>query len=311
MISAGHLKIGPLCWNLRVPAGCRVHYPDPAYRGFWTACDPSDAESPASSSVAGIRTMPVSVQRKALAIPVTEPMYRAGLNWAIWEDGPDCVICSGFHGRERARVYCRLSHALDHAVLNLDPEGVGTDSAMWSAPLRYPLDQILSWALLSRCGGLVLHSALAVKDGLGWVFAGRSGAGKSTLSALCHARGWRILNDDRAMVFHRDGRLRVSGTPWHGSGRFAEADEVPLGGIYFLHQALQNRVEPMTESSVRLALLDVAGIPWFEDAWAQGALDAVERIARTADVAACYFTNTLSVVDVLESHRLEGVGVCA
>ena len=180
------------------------------------------------------------------------------------------------------------------------------------APLRYPVDQIWTWGLLSQLGGALLHAAVAVKDGTGWVFAGRSGAGKSTLAGLCRAEGWRILNDDRAMVFRRGGAWRVAGTPWHGSGRFAEAAEVPLGGIYLLRQARDNRLEPVSRSRARLALLDVAAVPWFEETWAQGILDGLDRLTRDVEIARFHFSKTPQAVRALagiqESQR---AGVCA
>lgn len=146
--------------------------------------------------------------------------------------------------------------------------------------------------MLARIGGALLHAAVAVNDGVGHVFTGRSGAGKSTISALLRAEGWRVLNDDRVVVFRRGGAWRVAGTPWHGSGRFAEAAEVPLAGIHFLQQAAECRRESMAASQIRLALLDVTAVPWFEDSWSQGILDGLDRLAREVEVDRFHFAKT-------------------
>jgi len=195
--------------------------------------------------------------------------------------------------------------------LSIDPDLVGEDPDRFVSPLLYPLDQILSWGMLSRVGGVLLHAAVAVRDGAGWVFAGHSGAGKSTLSELCHAEGDRILNDDRVMVFQRDGEWKVAGTPWHGSGRFAEAAEVPLGGLFFLKQADSERIEDLTPSEARLELLNVAAVPWFEESWSQGMLDGLEQVVQGVECRRFHFTKTPAAVQVLRSAQRGEEEVCA
>ena len=153
---------------------------------------------------------------------------------------------------------------------------------------------------------------MAVKDGRGWVFTGRSGAGKSTISALLRAEGWRILNDDRVVVFRRGGEWRVAGTPWHGSGRFAEAAEVPLAGIHFLQQAAECRMEAMPAEQARLALLDVGAVPWFVETWSQGILDGLDRLANDVAVHRFHFTNTPAAAQAMAAVQgSRRTGVCA
>jgi hypothetical protein len=131
------------------------------------------------------------------------------------------------------------------------------------------------------------------------LFAGRSGAGKSTLAALCHAEGWRILNDDRAMVFRRDREWRVAGTPWHGSGRFAEAAKCRWAALFLLKQAGEDRIEPVDAAQARLALLDVAAVPWFAEDWSQGILDGLDGLVREIEPARLHFTKTAEAVAML------------
>mgnify|MGYP003588793862 FL=1 len=104
----------------------------------------------------------------------------------------------------------------------------------------------------------------------------------------------------------------MAGTPWHGSGRFAEAAEVPLAGIHFLQQAAECRMEPLSTAQARLALLDVAAVPWFEETWAQGILDGLDRLTRDVEIARFHFSKTPQAVRALagiqESQR---AGVCA
>lgn len=319
MRETGQLTVGPLRFSLRTAELGSVRYADPAYAGFFAESagqtvpasrDLGAALDGAQDLAPALAEMPVNVVRRAERLPAGEPLWQAGGHWAVWEDGADLVFHVGLQAPEAAKYACRAARDVSRAELAIPP-------AAWTggnleSPLRYPLDQILSWGLLSRMGGALLHSAVALKDGVGYVFAGRSGAGKSTLSALCHAAGWRILNDDRAMVFRRGGEWRVAGTPWHGSGRFAEAAEAPLGGLFFLQQAAACRVESLTAKAARLALLDVAAVPWFEEAWSQGTLDGLDRLVRDVETSRFHFTKTPDAVAALASAQpFQRSGACA
>jgi len=294
------LNIGPLRMALRAESAGTVHYSAPAYAGFYSD---SGASEP-------LCEMPVELSRQVLSIPSGDPLWLADRHWAIWEEGEDLVCCVGIHRREHPLFHCRIARDGSIARLSLDPEMAGADPAVFESPLCYPMDQILSWGMLSRMGGVLLHAAVAVRDGVGWVFAGHSGAGKSTLSALCHAEGYRILNDDRVMLFQRNGEWRVAGTPWHGSGRFAEAAEVPMGGLFLLRQAAENRMESISALQAKLALLDVAAVPWFEDSWSQGILDGLEQLVQGVDCRRFHFTKTPEAVRVLTAHQECPAGVC-
>ena len=289
---SGHLDVGPLRIRLRTDGPARVRYSAPAYAGFFSPAAPRSGAGP-------LAALSLDVAFGKSSVPARPPFWRIGQSWAVWEEGADLLFLAGFHAPDSAFFGCRVARDLSRAELAVDPELPGSVPGQMEAPLRYPLDQVVSWGMLSRFGGALLHSAVAVRDGVGYVFAGRSGAGKSTLAGLCRTAGWRILNDDRAMVFRRGGEWRVAGTPWHGSGRFAEAAEVPLGGIYLLHQASRNRVEPVACSQARLALLDVAAVPWFEDSWAQGILDGLNRLVGEVDIRRFHFTKTPAAVQAL------------
>jgi len=118
-------------------------------------------------------------------------------------------------------------------------------------------------------GGLLLHGALAVRDGAGFILAGPSGAGKSTAARRLPA-SWLPLSDDCALVV-RDPSGLYWAHPWptwsllRDNGPVASwpvERAVPLKALLFLIQSPSDRAEPVlatpaaaliVESAVQLA----------------------------------------------------------
>jgi len=137
-------------------------------------------------------------------------------------------------------------------------------------PLSHPLDGLLVSSLLGTGYGIMLHSCGVIDRGCGIVFAGTSGAGKSTTAWLWDAHaGVRVLNDDHTIVRRIDGEYRVYGTPWHGEGGMALADDAPLKHLFILKHAASNRVTPLTPAQAAAALLVRA----FPALWSAPAMD--------------------------------------
>lgn len=304
MKAVGQLDIGPLRLKLQADRLGPVRYTAPGYRNFFSPAGTCSGPEP-------LATLALDLVPRATPLPAADPLWARGQCWAVWDQGADLLCCAGFQEPGRARYGCRVARDLSRAELAIDPAWLAAHPGGLEAPLHYPLDQFLSWGLLAQIGGALVHGAAAIHEGTGWVFAGRSGAGKSTLAGLCHAQGWQILNDDRAMIFRRGGEWRVAGTPWHGSGCFAEAEEAPLGGIFLLRQAVAEQVQLLPAAQARLALLDVAAVPWFEDSWAQGTLDGLNRLVTDRPLAEFHFTRSPAAVRAAETFFHQQSGVCA
>lgn len=288
MISvATRLHVGPVAVALSGKHGSGViHYSDWPYREFLTP--------PPEGPLRPRRCLRVLVQSSPPAPPARPPDYAAGRNWALWREGATRVLATGWLARPVPRSLCRLDARLTHAELFV--EGDPAD-----APLRYPLDQVLSWGLLASCGAVLVHAAAVERDGVGVLLVGRSGAGKSTLAALCAEEGWDILNDDRAIAFRTGGRWRLAGTPWHGSGRFARNRTAALGAVCLLQQDSRDALEELSAAQARLALLETVSVPWFEEEWSQGALNAVAALAAGSPCYRFGFTRNLSAVRALDA----------
>ena len=278
------LHIGPVCFRFLQQEV--IVYSAWAYRDFW---------KPVDSVYRPTTTLPVELYAGAIDVPDREPDYAAGDHWYFYDRLDKGLLFVYRPTSLGERTFCQVDR--DLSACRLYVEGDISD-----APLRYPLDQILTWGMLGKCGGVLLHAAGVEHDGVGYVLAGRSGAGKSTLSGFCHEAGWDILNDDRVIV-HPDpvtGQWFLSGTPWHGTGRFAKNRTVPLGGVYLLQQDKENIAEEIALQEARYALMDVAGIAWFEEVWSQQALDAIARLTQEVPVRRLRFTRSADAVEALK-----------
>ena len=287
MNEVADIRMGPICYRLASTEPVTIYYDDWAYQPFVRP-----ASSQADPRVEKI--VSVHLHQGGLACPDPEPLFAAGQNWAVWSEAEGrYLFCAGFAGRDVARRACLVDAGLQQVDLYMDGE-------LSYEPLRYPLDQVLSWGILGQCGGVMLHAAVVEHKGEGILFAGRSGAGKSTLSTFCHQAGWPILNDDRAMVFPRSGRWWVAGTPWHGSGKYADNRELPLRAIYLLTQDRHNEVIELPLQETRRTLLDVTSIPWFEPTWSQHILSNIEQLTADLPLRRFHFTRSAEAVATLE-----------
>lgn len=111
--------------------------------------------------------------------------------------------------------------------------------------------------ITSKRQTLLIHASAVVKDGRAYVFLGRSGTGKST-----HARLWlenipesKLLNDDNPIIYIKQGKVYVCGSPWSGKTPCYIREEYPLAGIVRLHQAPENKIIPIRSLKAYAAFL--------------------------------------------------------
>ncbi len=119
------------------------------------------------------------------------------------------------------------------------------------------------------CGGLLLHGALAEKNGVGVMLAGPGRAGKTTASQRLPLP-WRSLSDDMTLLV-RDDRGTYWCHPWPTWSSFLFAGTggtwdvqyaVPLKGIFFLKQAQQEEISPLGAAQTVCLLTELAEQAW-------------------------------------------------
>ena len=168
--------------------------------------------------------------------------------------GRVCEVSSGKPVRSRRvagkhRVICRLSAGRGRSAAAYRMERIATAIAVRS---------------LAR-GGLLLHGALAVRDGAGFILAGPSGIGKSTASRRLPAP-WLPLSDDCALVV-RDANGLYWAHPWPTWSRLRDhgpvaswpvEQAVPLKALLFLTQSSSDRAEPVTATPATALIMESA-----------------------------------------------------
>ncbi len=169
--------------------------------------------------------------------------------------------------------------------------------------LDYPLDELLFQHRLAREGAVEVHACGIVWKGRTLLFCGRSGGGKTTTARLWrrHARGARILSDDRVVL--RPGRtgVRAHGTPWHGDGGLASPLSAPLGALFFLRHGRATRIEPLSRAEAAARLFARSFPPPWDLEGVEGALDACADAATTVPAFALAFCPDRTAVEVVQS----------
>jgi hypothetical protein len=116
--------------------------------------------------------------------------------------------------------------------------------------------RIVHTLLLARQGGLLLHSASAIRNGKAFLFAGVSGAGKTTISRLAPG-DVTLLTDEISYVRRHENRgYAAFGTPFTGElAKLGENVSAPVAALYLLTQGPANRIDPVPAGEAARALL--------------------------------------------------------
>jgi SynChlorMet cassette protein ScmC len=116
-------------------------------------------------------------------------------------------------------------------------------------------------------GGVLIHGALAERDGFGVIMAASSGTGKTTASHRLPAP-WRSLCDDTTLMV-RDAEGDYWAHPWPTWSRLVEdgaggrtwdvQSAVPVKGIFVLARAVEDRAERVGPGHAVSLLMDCVG----------------------------------------------------
>lgn len=192
------------------------------YAGFCAATEKS-FEAPAIEFDVELCPPPVGDPDADVSVKYSHGIWKLGRGDFLAEWNP-----AGGHGRVRQS---RNPHSID-AVL-----------------------RIVHSLVLAHKGGLLLHSASAVRNGKAFLFAGVSGAGKTTISRLAPADA-TLLTDEISYVRRQGDAYTAFGTPFTGElAKLGENVSAPVAALYLLAQGTENRIEPVSPVEAFRSLL--------------------------------------------------------
>jgi hypothetical protein len=202
------------------------------------------------------KTPDVSFNVKISPVP-DEPSglisFDSGQGWRLYQDRDLWVV---WVRSQRRDPYLVGSFSPDFHSGEIFTSESDQEAGKFIFPIGYPLGELLMPNLLGTGYGILLHSCGVIDAGCGIVFAGVSSAGKTTTARLWDGLpGVRVLNDDHTILRKMDGQFRVYGTPWHGQGGMALAEDAPLKQIFILKQAPSNQAVHLPPAQAAAALL--------------------------------------------------------
>lgn len=152
--------------------------------------------------------------------------------------------------------------------------------------------------------GFFLHCSCLKFEDKAVIFTAPSGTGKST-----HARLWReyfgdkvkMINDDKPLVREKDGQFIIYGTPWNGKHHIGSNICAPIGAVFFLEQAKENKTERIDTVTALTLLLQQTVIPETKGAL-QKLLDMLSRLIEAVPMYKLYCDISYKAVEKAASE---------
>lgn len=110
---------------------------------------------------------------------------------------------------------------------------------------------------------VLIHASSISINNAGCAFIGPSGIGKSTHSRLWlqYIKGSKLLNDDQPVLrLMNDGSVYVYGSPWSGKTSCYKNEGVRLNTLFFLRQAQENQMFPLSGIQTFQKLLEATSL---------------------------------------------------
>ncbi len=296
MLSSCCIQIAGLDFRFASPAN--VFFPELAnstFLAFRRALEAPPAPDRLEIHLRPLAPAPVPARfRHVITTDLQSQIYRAGRTFLIQKFGAGA--------QTDALRWTTLFDAGQGVADSAGPAKAGSGDGLVLPDLRwYPHYQFLLTGYLAQRRGALHHCAGAVYRGRMYLFPARSGTGKSTLSRLLAASGrFEIAGDDRIVTRRLGRELMAFGTPWFSTAGFSANLAAPLGGIFFLHQSPDNRIEDLSAQNALRRLLPVTDIPWYDEPFSAGILAHCEDLAASVPLRAFHFRPDATAGECLE-----------
>ncbi len=216
-------------------------------------------------------------------MPAGALIFDSGQVWRLYRDGDRRILWVGTRDFI-PRLVGNFSADYHRGEIFTTKNEIEADK--YNFPLDFPLGELLMTNLLGTGYGIMLHSCGVIDGSNGLVFTGASHAGKSTTARLWNNNpSMLVLNDDHTILRKIDGQFRVYGTPWHGEGGFAMAEDAPLQKIFILEHAQSNQAVRLSGAQAAAALLVRAFPPLWD---ASGMAFTLQFLDELCQAVPCY-----------------------
>lgn len=146
-----------------------------------------------------------------------------------------------------------------------------------------------------------IHSASVLYEGKAYLFSGPSGMGKSTQANLWkQCFGTEIFNGDVNLVSIEADGAYVWGLPWNGTSGIYRDGRVPLGGIIYLRQSLENQVEVPDAGDLVVATVQRLISPTYTEGLYQKAFSFAEQLQGKIPMWRLYCNPTPQAAEIMK-----------
>jgi len=164
--------------------------------------------------------------------------------------------------------------------------------------LNYPEELLVLVNRLSHLQAGLVHSSSVLVDGKCYLFYGRSGAGKTTFGRLWRTAGFEMLCDERNVVRLIDDIPYGASTPWHGEDPLVIPGSAPLGGVFNLLQAPENKLQSLSYTEAVAQLYANTLSPFYINDGVNKVLEVYEKVLETVPSYNLYFTPDQRAIDL-------------
>ncbi len=163
--------------------------------------------------------------------------------------------------------------------------------------------------LMLKFGRPILHASAVIWEGKAWLFMAASGGGKSTQANYFRdCFGCQILNGDKVILECRENEILAFGSPVAGSSGIYRNESAPLGGVFVLKKAGENRLESVSGFQRLLTLYCNAVKSWKEEKNNEELLDLLKQVAESVPVWQFSCTNSPDAARFLGQQLTGGKG---